>query len=121
MRRGAGASPTQCPVPSLCRVSGLAISYGATVPADPQAFHPRYESETVPLSNPSDQKWTIRRREIVTIPKHWWSLSAERAGGGSLKPGFGLSGDIQSPSILSSRPKQIIAKAMICGVEGLLF
>jgi hypothetical protein len=35
-----------------------------------------------------------------------------------LKPGFGLSGDVQIFSILSSRPEQIIANAMICGVEG---
>ena len=38
--------------------------------------------------------------------------------GGPLKPGFGLSGDVQIPPILSSRREQIIAKAMICGVEG---
>ena len=38
--------------------------------------------------------------------------------GGLLKPGFGLSGDVQISPTLSSRPEQIIAKAMICGVEG---
>jgi hypothetical protein len=37
--------------------------------------------------------------------------------GGPLKPDFGLSGDVQISSILSSRPEEIIAKAMICGVE----
>jgi len=37
---------------------------------------------------------------------------------GPLKPGFGLSGDVQIFSILSSRPKQIIARAVIFGVEG---
>jgi len=37
---------------------------------------------------------------------------------GPFKPGFGLSGHIQILSTLSSRPEQIIAKAMICGVEG---
>ena len=36
-----------------------------------------------------------------------------------LKPAFGLSGDVQIPFLtLSSRPEQIIAKAMIRGVEG---
>ncbi len=37
--------------------------------------------------------------------------------GGPLKPGFGLSGDIQISSILSSRLEQVIARAMVCGVE----
>jgi hypothetical protein len=35
-----------------------------------------------------------------------------------LKPAFGPSGNVQTPSTLSSRPEQIIAKAMIRGVEG---
>jgi len=35
---------------------------------------------------------------------------------GPLKPALGLSGDL-SPT-LSSRPEPIIAKAMVCGVEG---
>ncbi len=38
--------------------------------------------------------------------------------GGPLKPDFGLSGGVQFPPTLSSRPGKIIAKAMICGVEG---
>jgi hypothetical protein len=37
---------------------------------------------------------------------------------GPFKPGFGLSGHIQILSTLSSRPEEIIANAMICGVEG---
>jgi len=40
------------------------------------------------------------------------------ATGGPLKPGFGLSGYLQISAILSSRPEQIAAKAVICGVEG---
>jgi hypothetical protein len=40
---------------------------------------------------------------------------AEASSGGPLKPGFGLSGDVQ---ILSSRPETDHRKAMICGVEG---
>ena len=35
-----------------------------------------------------------------------------------LNTGFGLSGDVQILSILSSRPEQITARAVICGVEG---
>jgi hypothetical protein len=35
-----------------------------------------------------------------------------------LNTGFGLSGDAQISPTLSSRPEQIIAKAMICRVEG---
>jgi hypothetical protein len=37
--------------------------------------------------------------------------------GGPFKPAFGLSGHVQIPSTPSSRPEQIIAKAMIRGVE----
>ena len=46
-------------------------------------------------------------------------LTATLQGEGSpLKPGFGTSGDVQISSILSSRPEQITAKAVTCGVEG---
>src|SRR5208282_5294719 len=38
--------------------------------------------------------------------------------GGPLKPGVGLSGDVQISPTLSSRPEQITASAVICGVEG---
>jgi len=46
------------------------------------------------------------------------SLSEPEPGGGPLKPGFGLSGDVQISSILSSRPEQITARAVTCEVEG---
>lgn len=35
-----------------------------------------------------------------------------------LKAAFRLRGEVQIPSILSSRAEEIIAKVMICGVEG---
>jgi hypothetical protein len=53
------------------------------------------------------------------IPFHAFRFSnVSTRTGGPLKPGFGLSGDVQISSILSSRPEQITARAVICGVEG---
>ena len=37
---------------------------------------------------------------------------------GPLKPNFGLSGDVHIARPLSSRPEEIIANAMMYGVEG---
>jgi hypothetical protein len=64
---------------------------------------------------PSPNEWRVN-----LFPQSYKTSGTESRpkSGGPLKPAFGLSGDVPISPTLSSRPEQIIAKAMVCGVEG---
>jgi len=75
----------------------------------------------VPFYFSPSATYSVPAGEVAVGVSFPWSPprdSIARRTGGPLKPAFGLSGDVQMSPTLSSRPEQIIAKAMICGVEG---